>query len=60
MSNERPFWPRTEPFSDRGRLVGGVVVHNRMDIELGGNAALDLAQEFAKLKRAMAEIAAAR
>ena len=38
-----------EPGLDRGRLVGGVVVHHEMDIELRWQVGVDRAQELQEL-----------
>ena len=40
-----------EPGLDRRRLVGGVVVHDEMDIHLGRNVGFDGAQELQELGR---------
>ena len=52
-----PSWSRAEPLSDRRRLVGGVVVHDQANVEIGRDIALDLAQEAQELSPAMTRIA---
>src|SRR6516165_9177022 len=54
-----PSRPRAEPFSDRGRLVGGVIVHDQVDVEIGRNITFDFAQEAEELAPAMTRIATA-
>ena len=46
-----------EPSSDFGMLVGGVVVDDEMDVELGRHIGLDVAQEGEELLMAMAGFA---
>ena len=46
-----------EPGSDLGMLVGGVVVDDEMDIELGRHIGLDVTQEGEKLLMTMARFA---
>jgi hypothetical protein len=46
-----------EPSSDLGMLVGGVVVDDEMDVELGRHIGLDVAQEGEELLMAMAGFA---
>jgi hypothetical protein len=46
-----------EPSSDLGMLVGGVVVDDEMDIELGWHVGLDVTQEGEELLMAMAGFA---
>ena len=53
-----PSRPRAQPFSDRLGLVGGVIVHDEVDVEIGRDIAFDLAQEAQELASAMAGIAA--
>ena len=53
-----PSRPRAQPFSDRLGLVGGVIVHDQVDVEIGRDIAFDLAQEAQELASAMAGIAA--
>ena len=38
-------------------FMGAVVVHNEMDIEIGGNSSVDSIEEFAKLNAATATVA---
>src|SRR5579862_569983 len=53
-----PSRPRAEPFSDRLGLVGGVIVHDQVNVEIARHVALDLAQEAQELAAAMAGITA--
>ena len=46
-----------EPSSDLGMLVGGVVVDDEMDVELGRHIGLDVTQEGEELLMAMARFA---
>jgi hypothetical protein len=46
-----------EPSSDLGMLVGGVVVDDEMDVELGWHVGLDVTQEGEELLMAMAGFA---
>ena len=52
----RPFG---KPSFDRRRLVGGIIVHDQMDIEVGRYRGVDGVEETAKLRCAMAPVAAA-
>src|SRR5207237_7253013 len=47
----------SEPSSDLGVLVGGVVIDDEMDVELGRQIGLDVTQEGKKLLMAMARFA---
>ena len=46
-----------EPSSDLAMLVGGVVVEDEMDVELGWHVGLDVTQEGEELLMAMAGFA---
>ena len=46
-----------EPVADRLRLVGRVVVHDDVDLEVGRHVGLDVIQELAELHAAVAPIA---
>jgi hypothetical protein len=46
-----------EPFSDRWSFVGGVIVHDQANVEIGRDIAFDLAQETQELAPSMARIA---
>lgn len=46
---DMPARPFDEPVSDQWGLVGGVVVHDEMDIESARNGSLDLVEELAEL-----------
>src|SRR6266850_357426 len=46
-----------KPSSDLGMLVGGVVVDNEMDVELGRHIGLDVAQEGEELLMTVAGFA---
>ena len=48
-----------EPVADQLGLVGAVVVHDEMNVEIGRHVALDLVEELAELARAMAREALA-
>lgn len=37
-----------QPVADPSRLVGGVIVHDKMNIEIGGDSGLDLIVELAE------------
>src|ERR1700756_3000539 len=52
----RPFG---EPVADQRRLVGGVIVHDEMDVEIARDCGLDLVEELAELGGPMASIALA-
>src|SRR4029434_9420377 len=47
-------WMTCEPGAHGGRLVRSVVVYHQMNVEFGGNGAIDGAKEFQKLRAAMA------
>ena len=46
-----------EPVADRLRLVGRVVVHDDVDVEVGRNVGLDVIQELPELRAAVAPVA---
>jgi hypothetical protein len=46
-----------QPSSDLGMLVGGVVIDDEMDVELGWHVGLDVTQEGEELLMAMARLA---
>ena len=46
-----------EPVADRLRLVGRVVVHDDVDLEVGRHVGLDVIQELAELRAAVAPVA---
>ena len=46
-------WMTNHPTLDRGSLVGSVVVHHQMHVELGRNVGFDGVEEFTKLQRAV-------
>ena len=48
-----------QPVADRLGLVGGVVVHDQMDIEVGRHAGLDLVEELPELAGAVLRVATA-
>ena len=48
-----------EPRLDLGRLVGGVVVHDDMDLEPFGDASIDLLEEVQELGRPVSLVALA-
>ena len=52
-----PAWMAGEPSSDLVVLVGGVVVNDKVDVELGRHMASIVAQEGEKLLMAMAGLA---
>jgi hypothetical protein len=52
-----PTRPRAEPFSDRWSFVGGVIVHDQANVEIGRDIAFDLAQETQELAPSVARIA---
>src|SRR3984893_13947734 len=54
-----PARPFGEPCADQRCLVGGVIVHDKMDVELAWHCGLDLIQELAELGGAMATVALA-
>ena len=49
-----PARPLGEPVADQQRLVGGVVVHDQMDVEPLGHVGFDLVEELAELGGAVA------
>ena len=49
--------PASEPRFDLGRLVGGIVVHDDMDIEPVRDFRIDLLEEVQELGRPMALVA---
>ena len=52
-----PARPLDQPIADQGRLVGGVVVPDEMDLETLGDIGLDLIEELAELDRPMTGVA---
>src|SRR4029077_5460018 len=52
-------WTTGEPRLDPGRLVGGVVVHDDMDLEPFGDASIDLLEEVQELGRPVSLVALA-
>lgn len=54
-----PARPLGQPVADRLGLVGGVVVHDEMNVEIGGHVGLDLVEELAELAGAVLRVAAA-
>jgi hypothetical protein len=54
-----PSRPFGNPVADQRRLVGGVIVHDEMDVEFARHRGLDLIQELAELDGAMATVALA-
>jgi hypothetical protein len=54
-----PARPLGQPVPDRLGLVGGIVVHHQMHVEVGWHAGLDLIQELPELAGAVLRIAAA-
>ena len=54
-----PARPFGEPFADQRRLVGGVIVHDEMDVETAWDGSLDLVEELAELGGAVAAVALA-
>ena len=52
----RPFG---KPGFDRRRLVGGVIIHDEVDVEIGRHGCVDSIEETAELGCAMAPVAAA-
>src|SRR5258708_22712052 len=54
-----PARPFGEPSADQRCLVGGVIVHDEMDVEAAWHCRLDLVQELAELSGTMAPVALA-
>ena len=54
-----PTRPFSQPFSDQGGLVRGVIVHDEMDVESTRHGSLDLVEELAELGSTVASIALA-
>ena len=52
-----PTWTACKPSSDLGMLVGGVVVDDEMDVELGWHVGLDVTQKGEELLMTMAGFA---
>ena len=50
-------WPAGEPSPDLGGFVGGIVIHDDMDIELIRDFCIDLLEEVQELGRPMALVA---
>ena len=48
-----------EPIADRFGLVGGVVVHHQMDVEVARHVGLDLVEELPELAGTVLGVAAA-
>lgn len=46
-----------QPVANNLRFVSGIIVHDQMDVEISGNIALDLIEEFAELARPVSWIA---
>src|SRR2546427_4398921 len=49
-------WTLRKPPPDEGRLVGPIVVHDDVDIEVGRHLGFDRVQELAELDGAMAAV----
>jgi hypothetical protein len=49
----RPLW---QPVADQRRLVGGVVVHDEMNVQIARNSGFDLIEKLAELLGAMTSI----
>lgn len=49
-------WPFGEPDTDERRLVGPVVVHDDVHVELGAHALLDAVEELAELDGPVAAV----
>ncbi len=49
--------PAGEPRFDLGCLVGGVIIHDDMDIETFGNLSVDLFEELQELDRPVTLVA---
>lgn len=54
-----PARPFSQPFLDQRGFVGGVVVHDEMDVELARHSGLDLVQELAELGGTVPSVALA-
>ena len=54
-----PARPLGQPVADQRGLVGGVVVHDQMHVEIAGDGCFDLVEEIAELAGAVARIALA-
>src|SRR5688572_9917661 len=52
-----PAWPGGQPSLNLRMTVGGVVVHDAMDVEFGRHSCLDLAQKRQELLMPMARLA---
>lgn len=48
-----------QPVADRLGLVGGIVVHDELDVEIDGHVGLDLVEDLAELAGAMLRVATA-
>ncbi len=44
-----PAWALDEPVADQRRFVGGIVVHDDVNIEIGRNLGFDPIKEYAEL-----------
>ncbi len=51
--------PLCQPAFDERRLVGAMVVHDEMDIEVGGDSCIDGIEELPELNRAVLAVAVA-
>jgi len=54
-----PTWPFGQPFPNQRGLVGGVVIHDDMDVKFARHGGLDLVEELAELGGTAASIALA-
>ena len=54
-----PARPLGQPVADQRRLVGCVIVHDKMNLQIVGNSGFDLIERLAELRGAMAPIALA-
>ena len=50
-------WPAGEPRLDLGGFVGGIVIHDDMDIEPFGDLSIDLLEEAQELGRSLTLVA---
>ncbi len=56
---DMPSGPLGQPIADGLGFVGGIIVHDQMDIHVGRDVGFDLIQEFAELAGSVLGVAAA-
>ena len=54
---DMPAWPLDQPAANDLGFVGGVIVHDKVDIEVRGDVRFDFVEKLAELARPMTRIA---